>query len=200
MTLHSRPRPVRGVVAGALATAAALVFAATAGAHAEISPPVVIAKKSQAYTLLVPTEKEGAETTSVELTVPDGFAIDSFVPAAGWKRDVQSTGSGEETVVQKVIWSGGSVPTEEDAAFQFLATPDSSKSYEFQVRQTYSDGSVVDWSGAEDSETPAPVVEAKSSLGKSSSMLAVVALVVAGAALVVAVVAVVSGPGRRTLA
>ena len=199
MTLQSRPRPVRILLAAALAAAGALVFTAAAAAHAEISPPVVIAKTSQAYTLLVPTEKEGAETTSVELTVPDGFAIDSFVAAPGWKRDVQAQGEGEEAVVQKVTWSGGSVPTEEDAAFQFLATPDSSKSYEFQVRQTYSDGSVVDWSGAEDSETPAPVVEAKSSLGKSSSTLAIVALVVAGTALVVAGVAAISGGGKRTL-
>src|SRR5919204_6113963 len=101
MTLHSRPRMVRVVVAAALATAAALVFAATAGAHAEISPPVVVAKTGQEFTLLVPTEKEDAQTTSVELTVPDGFAIDGFVPAPGWKRDVQSGGSGGELVVQK---------------------------------------------------------------------------------------------------
>jgi hypothetical protein len=33
------------------------------------------------------------------------------------------------------------------------------------VRQTYSDGSIVEWSGPESSETPAPVVEAVSALG-----------------------------------
>ena len=30
--------------------------------------------------------------------------------------------------------------------------------YVFKVSQTYSDGSVVDWAGSEDSDTPAPVV------------------------------------------
>ena len=54
------------------------------------------------------------------------------------------------------------MPTGEDAAFSFLAQPSSAKTYTFGVRQTYSDGSVVDWSGPESSDTPAPTVEAKS--------------------------------------
>ena len=70
----------------ALGSTAALAAAGSAGAHAEISPTVVLAKHAQEYGLLVPTEKENATTTSVELTVPSGFAIDSFVPSPGWKR------------------------------------------------------------------------------------------------------------------
>jgi uncharacterized protein YcnI len=188
-----------GVLTAALA--AALIVASSAWAHAEVSPPVVKAKTSQLFTLAVPTEKEDASTTKIELTPPAGFAIDSFAPSPGWKRDVQSTGSGEETAIEKVTWSGGSVPTEEDAFFQFLASADSSKTYTFKVRQTYSDGSVVDWSGPESSDTPAPVVEAKSSLegGGGSSTLEIVALVLGGLALVVAVVALVAGSGRRSL-
>ena len=57
------------------------------------------------------------------------------------------------------------MPTEEDSVFQFLAPSDTAKTYSFKVRQTYSDGSVVDWAGPEISDTPAPTVEAKSSLG-----------------------------------
>ena len=190
----------RRLVAGMLATAAALVFTSAAWAHAEISPAVVLSKHLQEFGLLVPTEKENATTTSVELTVPSGFAIDSFVPAPGWKRTVQSKGSGEEAIVQKVIWSGGKVPTGEDAAFHFLATANDSKTYDFKVRQTYSDGSIVDWSGPESSDTPAPTVEAKSSLGGSSSTLAIVAIALAGVALLVSIVGVVAGSGRRVLA
>ena len=67
------------------------------------------------------------------------------------------------------------------------------------MRQTYSDGSVVDWSGPESSDTPAPHVEAVSSLGGGgSSTLAIVALVVAGVALVVAIVGLAGG--KRSLA
>jgi uncharacterized protein YcnI len=190
----------RRLVTGVLATAAALVFTGAAWAHAEISPSVVVAKHAQEYGLLVPTEKENAATTSVELTVPAGFAIDSFVPSPGWKRTEQTQGSGEEAIVQKVTWTGGKVPTGEDAAFHFLATANDSKTYEFEVRQTYSDGSIVDWSGPESSDTPAPTLEARSSLGGSSSTLAIVAIAVAGVALLVAIVGVVAGSGRRALA
>ena len=70
-----------------------------------ISPPVALANDGQLFTLAVPTEKENATTTKIVLTVPDGFSIDSFVAAPGWKRDVQQTGSGENAVIQKVTWT-----------------------------------------------------------------------------------------------
>lgn len=183
------------------AGAGALAFAGSAFAHAEISPPVTVTKVTQLFTLAVPTEKENAETARVELTPPSGFAIDSFVPSPGWTRKVQQTGSGEETQIQSVSWTGGRVPTEEDAVFQFLATADSSKSYSFSVRQTYSDGSVVDWSGPESSDTPAPTIEAKSSLGGGGSdTLAIISLVVGIVALLVAGAALFARSGRRSLA
>jgi uncharacterized protein YcnI len=179
---------------------AALVFAASAAAHARVSPSVTLAGSGEVFTLAVPTEKENASTTRIELTPPQGFDIDSFVPSPGWKRSLQQTGSGEEAVITKVRWDGGKVPTGEDAAFSFIATTDTAKTYTFAVRQTYSDGSVVDWSGPESSDAPAPTVEAKSSFGGGTSTLAVIALVVAGLALVVAIVAVATGPGKRSLA
>lgn len=179
----------------------ALALAGSAFAHAEMSPPVVLAKAGQVFTLAVPTEKESATTTKVELTPPSGFSIDSFFPTPGWTREVQQTGSGEETTIQGVTWSGGKVPHEEDAVFQFLASTDAAKTYTFKVRQTYSDGTVVDWSGAESSDTPAPTIEAKSSLGGgSSNTIAIVALVLGGIALVVAAAALLGGSGRRSIA
>jgi uncharacterized protein YcnI len=186
-----------------LATAAGfLVFAASAFAHAEISPSVALAKHLQLFSLAVPTEKESAMTTKVELTPPSGFSIDSFVPALGWKREAKTTGTGENTAVQKVTWTGGKVPSEEDALFQFLASADASKTYTFKVRQSYSDGTVVDWSGPESSDTPAPTVEAKASLsgGGGSDTLAIIALVVGALALVVAIAALMARSGKRALA
>lgn len=178
-----------------------LVFAASALAHAEMSPSVALAKQLQLFSLAVPTEKENATTTMVELTPPSGFSIDSFVPASGWKREEQTTGTGENTVIQKVTWTGGKVRTEEDALFQFLASTDASKTYTFKVRQTYSDGTVVDWSGPESSDTPAPTVESKSSLGGGggSNTLAIIALAVGALALVVAAVGLLGRAGGRSL-
>jgi uncharacterized protein YcnI len=181
----------------ALVALAALVAAAQAAAHARVSPPVVLAKEGQVFTLVVPTEKEGATTTRIEMTPPSGFSIDSFVAAPGWKRLALTKGSGENATVTKVTWTGGSVPTGEDAAFSFLASTQGSGDYTFAVRQTYSDGSVVDWSGPESSDAPAPVVKAVSSLGGSgTSTLTVIALVLAGIALVLAVAGLLARGGR----
>jgi uncharacterized protein YcnI len=177
----------------------ALVAAPSAFAHAHVSPTVTLAKSGEVFTLAVPTEKENATTTTIELTPPQGFNIDSFVPSQGWKRNTQETGSGENAAITKVTWDGGHVPTGEDAAFSFIATTDAAKTYTFAVRQTYSDGSVVDWSGPESSDTPAPTVEAKSSFGGGNSTLAVIALVVGGTALVAATAALVAASGRRSL-
>ena len=149
----------------------------------------------------MPTEKEGATTTKVVLTVPQGFSIDSFAPSPGWHRVVKSTGSGEEAVVQQVTWTGGSVPTGEDSLFQFLAQPSGSKTYTFTVKQTYSDGTVVDWNGSESSESPAPTIEAKSSLGGSTSTLTIVALALGAVGVVLGAVALFTRPdGKRALA
>ena len=184
------------IALGALAALAALIFTATAFAHAEVSPPTALAGASYVYTLAVPTEKENATTTSIELTPPDGFSIDSFVPSPGWKRTTLTKGTGEEADVVKVRWTGGSVPTGENAAFSFLGQAANPGSYTFSVRQTYSDGSVVDWSGPESGDTPAPVIEAVSSFGGGTSTLEIVAIVLAGIALAVALVGLFVRSGR----
>jgi len=192
----------------ALAVAAsALVAVGTASAHARVSPPVSLAKELQLYSLAVPTEKANLKTTKIVLTVPKGFGIDSFVPAPGWTQQLQQTGSGDSAVVQKVTWTGGNVPTGEDSLFQFLAQPSKVGKYTFQVQQTYSDGSIVNWSGSEASAAPAPTIEAKSSLGGGGTpLLAIIGLAIAVVALVLAGAALLArgggdgGGGKRQLA
>ena len=183
---------------GALVALAALATAAAASAHAIVSPAVALDKKLQQFTLSVPTEKEKLTTTEIELTVPAGFAIDSFEPPpAGWKMQVQATGSGDSAVVQKVTWTGGHVPTDEDAVFRFNASTNGAKTYTFDVRQTYSDGSVVDWTGPESSDAPAPTIEALSSIGGGgTSTLTIVALALGALALLVSVGSLAARGGR----
>jgi uncharacterized protein YcnI len=130
--------------------------------------------------------------------VPDGVAIDSFEPAPGGTRHVSKTGSGESAVVQRVTWTGGHVPTDEDAVFRFLGTlTGGDREYAFQVRQTYSDGSVVNWAGPESSDTPSPVVDGSSLSGGPSTLLVVAALVVGGAGVLIGLLGLVAG--RRPL-
>jgi uncharacterized protein YcnI len=164
-----------------LASAAlALAIPAAASAHARVSPAVSVSGKLQLYSLAVPTEKSNLTTTKIVMTVPSGFGIDSFAPPpTGWTQSLSQTGSGNNAVIQTVTWTGGHTPTGEDSLFQFLAQPSSSKTYTFQVLQTYSDGSIVDWAGPETSAAPAPTIDAVSSLGGGGvSVLTIIALIV----------------------
>jgi uncharacterized protein YcnI len=181
-----------------LTAAAALALPAMAAAHAEVSPPVSLSGRLALYSLAVPTEKTGATTTKIVLTVPAGFGIDSFAPAPpGWTRQVQQTGAGDNAVITRVTWSGGHTPTGEDSVFQFLAQPATAKTYTFSVAQTYSDGSIVNWTGPESSDAPAPSIQARSSLGGGGSpLLSIIAIVVGGLALLAAGFAMVSRQGR----
>jgi uncharacterized protein YcnI len=195
--MYANPRRTvrRGL---ALGGALALLVPAIASAHARVSPAVSLKGQLQLYSLAVPTEKENAFTTKVVLSVPKGFSIDSFAPSPGWQRQLQQTGSGDNAVIQQVTWTGGHVPTGEDSVFEFLAQPGSSQAYKFTVQQTYSDGSIVNWSGPESSDSPAPTIEAKDSLGggSSSSLLAIIALVLAVVALLGTGLSLLGGGGR----
>jgi uncharacterized protein YcnI len=190
----------RQIGRAAVATAAVgLLLPAVASAHARVSPAVSVKGKLQLYSLAVPTEKSGLTTTKIVMTVPAGFGIDSFVPPPpGWRQQVQQTGSGDSAVVTKVTWTGGHTPTGEDSLFQFLAQPSSSKTYTFGVQQTYSDGSIVNWSGPESSDAPAPTIEAKDSLGGGgASVLTIVALIIGALGLLAGGFALIGGGGSR---
>jgi uncharacterized protein YcnI len=141
-------------------------------------------------------------TSTIVMTVPAGFGIDSFAPPpAGWQMHVQQTGSGDSAAITKVTWSGGRTPTGQDSVFEFLAQPASSQTYTFQVEQTYSDGSIVNWTGPESSAAPAPAIEAVSSLGGGGvSVLTIIALIAGVLGLLAGAFALIGGTKERTLA
>jgi uncharacterized protein len=185
-----------------LTAAAALSLPAIASAHARVSPAVSLSGKLQLYSLAVPTEKSGLTTTRLLVKVPSGFGIDSFVaPAAPWRVQLSQTGSGDNAVITSVTLSGGHTPTGEDTLLQFLAQPSSAKTYTFQVEQTYSDGSIVNWSGPESSVAPAPTIDAVSSIGGGgTSVLTIVALVLGALGLLAGGFALAGGSRGRSLA
>jgi uncharacterized protein YcnI len=192
----------RAALAAMLLGAAGLCLPALASAHARISPAVSLSGKLQLYSLAVPTEKAGVTTSTIVLSVPNGFGIDSFVPPpTGWTQNVKSTGSGDNAIVQQVTWTGGKTPTGEDSMFQFLAQPSKPGTYTFHVQQTYSDGSIVNWAGSESSPAPAPTIEAASSLGGGGvSLLTIIALVVGVLGLLAGGFALLGGSRGRELA
>jgi uncharacterized protein YcnI len=200
--VNTRSPTGRSVLVATLAGSTALLLAATASAHARVSPPVSVAGKLQLYSLAVPTEKSGLTTTRLVMTVPAGFGIDSFVPPSPpWRVQLAQSGSGDTAVVTKVTLTGGNTSTGQDTLFQFLAQPASAKKYTFGVEQTYSDGSIVNWSGPESSEAPAPTIQAQDSLGGGGvSVLTIIALVVGVLGLLAGGFALLGGSKERTLA
>jgi uncharacterized protein YcnI len=179
-----------------LAMGAALLASSTAFAHARVLPAQALAGGTP-FTLSVPNEKEDAKTTKVVMTVPEGFNIGLFADTPDWKRELQTTGSGEETRIQKVTWTSTGEGTDSGGLFEFTGRSDPG-SYTFQVEQTYSDGSVVNWAGPEDADEPAPIVAMKKSFAAGgTSTLAIVALVVGAVALILGAVALVRGGGRE---
>jgi uncharacterized protein YcnI len=201
----SQARLTRAALALVIALALGGVLAGVAAAHARVSPAVSTAGELQLYSLAVPTEKDRVKTVKIVLTVPTGFSIDSFAPSPGWRRVLEQKGSGDSAIVQKVTWTGGHVPTGEDSLFQFLAEAAKPGTLTFNVEQTYTDGSIVNWTGSDHSEAPAPTIEVVSSLGAAggsggggNTALEIVAIVLSALALLGAGLALASrgGEGR----
>ena len=167
-----------------------------------MSPAVSLKGKLQYYTLAVPTEKEGVTTAKVRITFPSGFGVDSFAPPPpGWRFSTKQSGSGDAAVVTQATWTGGKTPTNQDSVFGFLAQPASSGTYKFVVEQTYSDGSIVDWTDPESGQDPAPTIQAVDSMsGGGTSVLTIVALVLGVLGLLAGGTALAGRGGGRELA
>ena len=70
-------------LAAALAAALTLAVPAAAGAHVTVQPGTVPAGGFTRLDVRVPTERENASTTKVQLKLPDGFAEASYEPVPG---------------------------------------------------------------------------------------------------------------------
>lgn len=156
----------------AAALAAALVLPHTAGAHVTVQPDTAAAGAYVVENVRVPSERDDAKTTKVDVQLPDGFAAVSYAPVPGWKVKVQraalatpiQTPDGEITEgVKRITWTA-----QGDAGVgpgQFVDFPISVRipgkagdELVFKAIQTYDNGEVVRWIGAQDSDNPAAVV------------------------------------------
>lgn len=127
-----------------------LVLAGAALAHVEVSPDRVPAGATETFTVEVPTEKE-IPTTEVRLELPEGFEATGVEAPSGWQAEVRGNA---------LVWTGGEIPVANSEEFSFEATvSQEAGSFRLNAIQTYQDGSVAEWTGAADSEEPAPAVE-----------------------------------------
>lgn len=196
--------PMRRASAYAVVLVATLALAPSAFAHAELFPRLVPSGDGQLLQLTVPNEKDNASTTEIVMTIPAGFDLESVAPEPGWKATIagQKATDGEMGGGNSVTWKGKLSGTDL-AVLRFTGVPKNNGDYAFDVRQTYSDGSVVQWSGTEASDTPAARIQATAatsssggSSDSSSKTIAIIALVVGALGLLVGGAGLLAG--RRT--
>jgi len=158
-----------------LALIGALVLAVPTGAsaHVTLQPSEAAAGDFAVLALRVPNERDDAATTKVAVKLPPGFVFVSYQPVAGWSAQVQTeklaqpiVRYGEEITEQvgQITWTADS---DEDGVQpgQFQDFPLSVQipgkpgdTLTFEALQAYDDGEVASWTGAPDSDEPAPQV------------------------------------------
>ncbi len=143
------------VGATALSICTMLAVPAPAWAHVVVSSEEVAAGDYETLTVSVPTEKE-VPTTKIRVEVPEGFLLSGVQPVPGWEHAFEEDGG----IVTAVTFSGGEIRPREFQQFLVQAqAPEKPGEYPWKATQTYENGSVVEWTGAPDSEEPASVVE-----------------------------------------
>ncbi len=152
---------------------AALALPAAAQAHVTVQPKQAQAGAYTVQNIRVPNESDEASTVKVDVQMPAGLASVSYQSVPGWKVKVTKTklatpiktDDGEITEgVSKVTFTGDGktgkiAPGQfQDFPLSFQVPGKAGDSLTFKALQTYSDGEVVRWIGAEGSDKPAPTL------------------------------------------
>jgi uncharacterized protein YcnI len=149
------------------ATAGALAFPAAAQAHVSLHPNVLPSGANATLVLRVPNEEDKASTTSVRIQVPPGFLDVSADPPPGWKfstktrKPVKTDEGTLTTEVSEADFTGGSIPPGDFAQFPMsvVIPGHAGQQLTFKTLQGYSNGKVVRWIGAPDTDSPAPWID-----------------------------------------
>ncbi|WP_433049078.1 YcnI family protein [Dactylosporangium sp. CS-033363] len=169
---------VRAAVAAAAAATAALAFPAVASAHVTVNPNTAVQGGYTKVTFRVPTERDDASTTKVEIAIPTDkpIASVSLKPVQGWTAVTETSklttpiksDDGDITeAISKITWTADPNSAIKPHQFQefdvSLGPLPQTDQIVFKALQTYSSGEVVRWidepaAGAE-AEHPAPVLK-----------------------------------------
>lgn len=174
---------LRSVALAALLSAGASMIgvfavAGPASAHISVNPTEATQGGYTRVAFRVPTESDTANTTKVEVFLPEDAPIASVrtMPMPGWTvaverkaptKPVEAHGQQLTEVVSKLTWTASAAAVVKPGQFQEFPVslgplPETDKLV-FKAIQTYSDGSVVRWieepaDGQEEPEHPAPVL------------------------------------------
>lgn len=166
----------------ATALAAVLAIAPAAAAHVTVQPEEAPAGGFTRLDVRVPTERDNASTTKVDVQFPPGFLFVSTEPVPGWNSEitmrkldkpVEQFGEQITEEVDRVTFTAdgeGIGPGQFQDFGLSLGVPDKAGStLTFKAVQTYSNGEVVRWIGPPDADEPAPQVKLTAAEGEGGA-------------------------------
>ncbi|MFP7300219.1 YcnI family protein [Neobacillus niacini] len=133
------------------------LFAGMASAHVTVLPKETTQGSYEMFTVRVPSENDTVPTTQVKVEFPSEVNISRFEPKPGWKYEIQKDASDKITSVTWTSEEEGLTATEFGLFNMQGKVADEATEIVFKAYQTYQDGSVVEWTGAPDSQKPASV-------------------------------------------
>jgi uncharacterized protein len=167
-----------------LAVAVLLLAPAAAEAHVLVIPESAPQGAEMRLDVRVPNERDDATTTKVDVQLPPGFAEALVQPVAGWTAKithvklnppVQSDDGPITEGVGRITWTAKSkadgIPVGgfQDCGVEVLVPGKAGSTLTFKALQTYSNGTVVRWIGAKDSDSPAPTVQVTAAGGATAT-------------------------------
>ena len=176
--MRAMSRPIRAAAAAGVGLCFVFMTAGPASAHVSIQGEVA-AGGNGAFTFTVPNERDNANTTMLEVQIPEDVPLGSFrvQPKPGWTVEtttrtldepVEVFGEEVTEVVDTVTWTatGDGIGVDQFDTFNVRggAFPEDATEVMFPTVQTYSNGEEVAWieetvEGEEEPEHPAPVLQ-----------------------------------------
>ncbi|WP_312471161.1 DUF1775 domain-containing protein [Neobacillus sp.] len=133
-------------------------FSSLASAHVTVIPKTSATGAWETYTLKVPVEKDIA-TTKVTVKAPAGVEVMSYQPVPGWTYTAEKDASGKVKTFTFEATGDGILPGQFQQ-FVFVAkNPDKATKAAWDAFQYYKDGSIVEWTGDEGSDSPHAITD-----------------------------------------
>ncbi|WP_051854243.1 MULTISPECIES: DUF1775 domain-containing protein [unclassified Streptomyces] len=161
--MRSSRRAHRGTAVLGTAAGALLLLTGTASAHVRVFAEGPKEGNPATLRFRVPSEKADATTVRVDVTLPTGVTSTSAPPAPGWTRRAIPASEDGATHIVWTATAGHELKPDRHRYFDVRVGPLPKKpSIAFDVAQTYSDGTTVNWNerqtGDKVPDFPAPVL------------------------------------------
>ena len=159
----TRPSPWNAAWRSGVAGLLCAVVAPTAAlAHAVVYPKTSTTGAYEKYVLRVPNERD-VPTLRVEIRFPSELRVVSFSDVSGWQLEILRDSAQRIT---GAVWTGV-LPRERFVEFPFVAVnPREATTVTWPTYQIYQGGERVEWTGPENSKTPA----SSTGIGESSTL------------------------------